>query len=164
MSVSDLERSAIQVLAAETGATDVKVYPEPYYCVLASDDYDIRVHIHYPYPQWVMARVGSGSSTRKKLDPDSIRAAVREARRNNEALTLATTLIHEDGRFTPVDNLFSNCIRLRRSDDPCGECFRVWITFYGSSLVVTNSAFWDDPMVEEVKDILQVAQEEGMKE
>ena len=120
MSVSDLERSAIQVLAAETGATDVKAYPEPYYCVLASDDYDIRVHIHHSYPQWVMARVGRGSSTKKKLDPESVRAALLRARKIDETLARAATLIREDGRFTLVDgspqqlHLAEQVERLRR--------------------------------------------------
>ena len=153
--MNNLERIAIKTLAEETGANNVKAYPVHDELILVDDDYKAGVHIRYSHPQQVMARVGRGSSTRKRLDPESIRAVVREARRNNEALALATALIRKDGRFTPVDNLFSNCIRLRRSDDPCGECFRVWITFYGSSLVVTNSSFWDDSMVEEVKDIIQ---------
>lgn len=154
--MNDPERSAIQVLAAETGATDVKAYPEPYYCVLASDDYDIRVHIHYPYPQWVMARVGRGSSTRKKLDPESVRVAVRMAKKIDEMLARAATLIREDGRFTLVDGSPHNSIWLRRSNDPCGECFRVWITFYGSSLAVSGSAPQDDPLAREVESILQI--------
>lgn len=161
--MNDLEQIAIQALAEEAGV-DVKTYPVHDELILVDDDYKAGVHIRHFNPQQVRARVGSGSSTRKKLDPDSIRAAVREARRNNEALTLATTLIHEDGRFTPVDNLFSNSVCLRPSDDPHGARFWVWVAFYGSSLVVTNGVPWDGPLVEEVKDILQVAQEEGMKE
>lgn len=153
--MNDLERSAIQVLAEETGATDVKVHSEPGYCVLDGGECETKVHIHYSYPQWVIARVGRGSSTRKRLGPESVRAAVREARRNNEALARATSLIHHDGRFTPVDNLFSNSVCLRPSDDPHDARFWVWVAFYGSSLVVTNGVPWDGPMVEEVKRILR---------
>lgn len=156
MSVSDLERSAIQVLAAETGATDVEAYPEPYYCVLASDDYDIRVHIHYPYPQWVMARVGRGSSTKKKLDPESVRVAVCMAKKIDETLARAATLIREDGRFTLVDGSPHNSIWLRRSNDPSGARFKVQVAFHRSSLVVSGSAPQDEPLVREVESILQV--------
>lgn len=155
MSVSDLERSAIQVLAAETGATDVKAYPEPYYCVLASDDYDIRVHIHYPYPQWVMARVGRGSSTKKKLDPESVRVAVRMAKKIDETLARAATLIREDGRFTLVDGSPHNSIWLRRSKDSGGARLRVQITSRGSGLAVSGNAPRDEPLVREVEDIIQ---------
>ena len=162
--MNDLEQIAIQVLAEETGATNAKVNPVHDELILDDDDRRTGVHIHYAYPQWVVARVGHGSSTRKKLDPDSIRAAVREARKNDEALTLATALIREGGRFTPVDNLFSNSVCLRPSDNPHGARFWVWVAFYGSSLVVTNGVPWDGPLVEEVKSILQVAREEGMKE
>lgn len=84
MGVSDLERSAIQVLAAETGATDVKTYPELDYCVLVDDAHGARVHIHHSYPQWVMARVGRGSSTKKRLDPESVRVAIRRAKKIDE--------------------------------------------------------------------------------
>jgi len=155
VSVSDLERSAIQVLAAETGATDVKAYPEPYYCVLASDDYDIRVHIHYPYPQWVMARVGRGSSTKKRLDPESVRAALRRARKIDETLARAATLIREDGRFTLVDGSPSNSIWLSRSKDSGGARLRVQITSRGSGLAVSGNAPRDEPLVREVEDIIQ---------
>lgn len=153
--MNDLEQIAIQALAEEAGV-DVKTYPVHDELILVDDDYKAGVHIRYSHPQQVRARVGGGSSTRKKLDPDSIRAAVREARRNNEALTLATTLIHEDGRFTPVDNLFSNCIRLRRSDDPIGARFKVQVAFHRSSLAVSGSAPQDDPLAREVESILQI--------
>ena len=155
MRVSDLEKSAIQVLTEETGATDVKAYPVDDELILADDDRRARVHIHYTYPQWVMARVGRGSSTRKRLGLDSIRAAVRRAKRIDEALAEAAALIREDGRFSLVDGSFVNSILLSRSDDPSSDYFRVWITFYGSSLVVTNRVPWDGPMVEEVKRILR---------
>ena len=150
--MNDLEQIAIQVLAAETGATDVKVYPEPYYCVLASDDYDIRVHIHYPYPQWVMARVGRGSSTKKKLDPESVRVAVRMAKKIDETLARAATLIREDGRFTLVDGSPHNSIWLRRSN----ARFKVQVAFHRSSLAVSGSAPQDEPLAREVESILQV--------
>lgn len=156
MSVSDLERSAIQVLAAETGATDVKAYPGPYDCVLVSDDYDIRVHIHYPYPQWVMARVGRGSSTKKKLDPESVRTAVRMAKKIDETLARAAALIRKDGRFTLVDGSPSNSIWLSRSNDSGGARFRVQITSRGSGLAVSGNAPRDEPLVREVESILQV--------
>lgn len=156
MSVSDLERSAIQVLAAETGATDVKAYPEPYYCVLASDDYDIRVHIHYPYPQWVMARVGRGSSTKKRLDPESVRVAIRRAKKIDEALAEAAALICEGGRFVLVDGSPSNSVWLRRSNDPNGARFKVQVTFHRSSLAVSGSAPQDEPLAREVENILRV--------
>lgn len=156
MSVSDLERSAIQVLAAETGATDVKAYPEPYYCVLIDDAHGARVHIHHSYPQWVMARVGRGSSTRKKLDPESVRVAIRRAKRIDEALTEAATLIREDGRFTLVDGSPHNSIWLRRSNDPSGARFKVQVAFHRSSLAVSGSAPQDDPLAREVESILRV--------
>ena len=156
MGVSDLERSAIQVLAAETGATGVKAYPGTYDCALVSDDYDIRVHIHYAYPQWVMARVGSGSSTRKKLDPESVRVAIRRAKRIDEALTEAAALICEDGRFVLVDGSPSNSVWLRRSNDPSGARFKVQVAFHRSSLAVSGSAPQDEPLAREVESILQV--------
>lgn len=152
--MNDLEQIAIQALAEEAGV-DVKTYPVHDELILVDDDYKAGVHIHYAYPQWVMARVGSGSSTRKKLDPDSIRAAVREARRNNEALTLATTLIHEDGRFTLVDGAPSNSIWLSRSKDSGGARLRVQITSRGSGLAVSGNAPRDEPLVREVEDIIQ---------
>lgn len=153
--VSNLEQIAIQILTEETGATDVKANPVHDELILGDDDHRAGVHIHYAYPQWVMARVGRGSSTKKKLDPESVRAAVRRAKRIDEALAEAAALIREDGRFTLVDGSFVNSILLSRSDDPSSDYFRVWITFYGSSLVVTNRAPWDGPMVEEVKRILR---------
>lgn len=156
MSVSDLERSAIQVLAAETGATGVKAHSELDYCVLASDDYDIRVHIHYPYPQWVMARVGRGSSTKKKLDPESVRVAVCMAKKIDETLARAATLIREDGRFVLVDGSPSNSVWLRRSNDPSGARFKVQVAFHRSSLVVSGSAPQDEPLVREVESIIRV--------
>lgn len=156
MSVSDLERSAIQVLAAETGATGVKAYPGPYDCALVSDDYDIRVHIHYAYPQWVMARVGRGSSTKKRLDPESVRAALRRARKIDETLARAATLIREDGRFVLVDGSPNNSVWLRRSNDPSGARFKVQVAFHRSSLAVSGSAPQDDPLAREVESILQV--------
>lgn len=125
MSVSDLERSAIQVLAAETGATDVKAHSELDYCVLVDDAHGARVHIHHSYPQWVMARVGRGSSTKKRLDPESVRAALRRARKIDETLARAATLIREDGRFTLVDGSPSNSIWLSRSKDSGGARLRV---------------------------------------
>lgn len=153
--VSNMEQIAIQILTEETGATDVKANPVHDELILDDDDRRAGVHIHYAYPQWVMARVGRGSSTRKRLDPESIRAAVRKAKRIDEALAEAAALIREDGRFALVDGSFVNSICLRRSNDPSSDYFRVWITFYGSSLVVTNRTPWDGPMVEEVKRILR---------
>lgn len=153
--MSDLEQIAIQALAEEAGV-DVKTYPVHDELILVDDDYKAGVHIRYSNPQQVRARVGSGSSTRKKLDPDSIRAAVREARRNNEALTLATTLIHEDGRFTLVDGSPHNSIWLRRSNDPIGARFKVQVAFHRSSLAVSGSAPQDDPLAREVESILQI--------
>lgn len=156
MSVSDLERSAIQVLAAETGATDVKAYSEPDYCVLVDDAHGARVHIHHSYPQWVMARVGRGSSIKKRLDPESVRAALRRAKRIDETLARAATLIREDGRFTLVDGSPHNSIWLRRSNDPSGARFKVQVAFHRSSLAVSGSAPQDDPLAREVESILQV--------
>lgn len=156
MSVSDLERSAIQVLAAETGATGVKAYSELDYCVLVDDAHGARVHIHHSYPQWVMARVGRGSSTKKRLDPESVHAALRRARKIDETLARAATLIREDGRFVLVDGSPSNSIWLRRSNDPSGARFKVQVAFHRSSLVVSGSAPQDEPLVREVESILQV--------
>lgn len=156
MSVSDLERSAIQVLAAETGATGVKAHSELDYCVLVDDAHGARVHIHYPYPQWVMARVGRGSSTKKRLDPESVRVAVCMAKKIDETLARAATLIREDGRFTLVDGSPHNSIWLRRSNDPSGARFKVQVAFHRSSLVVSGSAPQDEPLVREVESILQV--------
>ena len=156
MSVSDLERSAIQVLAAETGATGVKAHSELDYCVLVDDAHGARVHIHHSYPQWVMARVGRGSSTKKKLDPESVRVAVRMAKKIDEALAKVSTLIREDGRFTLVDGSPHNSIWLRRSNDPSGARFKVQVAFHRSSLAVSGSAPQDDPLAREVESILQV--------
>lgn len=155
MSVSDLERSAIQVLAAETGATDVKAYSELDYCVLVDDAHGARVHIHHSYPQWVMARVGRGSSTKKRLDPESVRAALRRAKRIDEAFTEAAALICEDGRFVLVDGSPNNSVWLRRSNDPSGARFKVQVAFRRSSLVVSGSAPQDEPLAREVESILQ---------
>lgn len=156
MSVSDLERSAIQVLAAETGATDVKAHSELDYCVLVDDAHGARVHIHHSYPQWVMARVGRGSSTKKRLDPESVRAALRRARKIDETLARAATLIREDGRFTLVDGSPSNSIWLSRSKDSGVARLRVQVAFHRSSLAVSGSAPQDDPLAREVESILQV--------
>lgn len=153
--MNDLEQIAIQALAEEAGV-DVKTYPVHDELILVDDDYKAGVHIRYSNPQQVMARVGSGSSTRKKLDPDSIRAAVREAKRNNEALARAATLIREDGRFTLVDGSPHNSIWLRRSNDPSGARFKVQVAFHRSSLAVSGSAPQDDPLAREVESILQV--------
>lgn len=155
MSVSDLERSAIQVLAAETGATDVKAHSELDYCVLVDDAHGARVHIHHSYPQWVMARVGRGSSTKKRLDPESVRAVLRRARKIDETLARAATLIREDGRFTLVDGSPSNSIWLSRSKDSGGARLRVQITSRGSGLAVSGNAPRDEPLVREVEDIIQ---------
>ena len=156
MSVSDLERSAIQVLAAETGATGVKAHSELDYCVLVDDAHGARVHIHHSYPQWVMARVGRGSSTKKRLDPESVRVALCMAKKIDETLARAATLIREDGRFTLVDGSPHNSIWLRRSNDPSGARFKVRVAFHRSSLVVSGSAPQDEPLVREVESILQV--------
>ena len=156
MGVSDLERSAIQVLAAETGATDVKAYPELDYCVLVDDAHGARVHIHHSYPQWVMARVGRGSSTKKRLDPESVRVAIRRAKKIDEALAEAAALICEGGRFVLVDGSTSNSVWLRRSNDPNGARFKVQVTFHRSSLAVSGSAPQDEPLAREVENILRV--------
>ena len=156
MSVSDLERSAIQVLAAETGATDVKAYSELDYCVLVDDAHGARVHIHHSYPQWVMARVGRGSSTKKRLSPESVRVAVRMAKKIDETLARAATLIRKDGKFVLVDGSPSNSVWLRRSVNPIGARFNVKVVFRGSSLVVTGNTPWDEPLAREVESILQV--------
>lgn len=124
--------------------------------ILVDDDYKAGVHIRYSNPQQVRARVGRGSSTRKKLDPDSIRAAVRKAKRIDETLARAATLIREDGRFTLVDGSPHNSIWLRRSNDPSGARFKVQVAFHRSSLAVSGSAPQDDPLAREVESILQV--------
>lgn len=156
MSVSDLERSAIQVLAVETGATGVKAHSELDYCVLVDDAHGARVHIHHSYPQWVMARVGRGSSTKKRLDPESVRVAVCMAKKIDETLARAATLIREDGSFTLVDGSPHNSIWLRRSNDPSGARFKVQVTFHRSSLAVSGSAPQDEPLAREVESILQI--------
>lgn len=153
--MNDLEQIAIQALAEEAGV-DVKAYPGPYDCALVSDDYDIRVHIHYAYPQWVMARVGRGSSTKKRLDPESVHAALRRARKIDEALAEVSAIIREDGRFVPVDGSPSNSVWLRRSVNPIGARFNVQVVFRGSSLVVTGNTPWDEPLAREVESILQI--------
>lgn len=153
--VSNLEQIAIQILTEEAGVTDVKVHSEPGYCVLDGGECETKVHIRYSYPQWVMARVGRGSSTRKRLGPELVRAALRRARKNNEALARATSLIHHDGRFTPVNGYLSNSVYLRLSDDPHDARFRVQVTLRGSSLVVTGNTSWDEPLAREVESILQ---------
>ena len=156
MSVSDLERSAIQVLAAETGATGVKAHSELDYCVLVDDAHGARVHIHHSYPQWVMARVGRGSSTKKRLDPESVHAALRRARKIDEALAEVSAIIREDGRFVLVDGSPSNSVWLRRSVNPIGARFNVQVVFRGSSLVVTGNTPWDEPLAREAESILQI--------
>ena len=153
--MNDLERSAIQALTEETGATDVKAYPEPGDCALVSDDCGVRVNIHYSYPQWVMARVGRGFSTRKRLDAESVRAALRRARKIDEVLAEAAALIRKDGRFTLVDGSPSNSIWLSRSNDSGGARFRVQITSRGSGLAVSGNAPRDEPLVREVEDIIR---------
>lgn len=153
--MNNLERIAIKTLAEETGATDVKVYSEPGDCVLVDDDHGAGVHIHYPYPQWVMARVGRGSSTKKRLSPESVRVAVHMAKKIDETLARAATLIREDGRFTLVDGSPHNSIWLRRSVNPIGARFGVRIVFRGSSLMIFGNTPWDEPLAREVESILQ---------
>lgn len=153
--VSNLEQIAIQALAEEAGV-DVKTYPVHDELILVDDDYKAGVHIRYSNPQQVRARVGSGSSTRKKLDPESVRVAIRRAKRIDEALTEAAALICEDGRFVLVDGSPSNSVWLRRSNDPSGARFKVQVTFHRSSLAVSGSAPQDEPLAREVESILQI--------
>ena len=153
--MNDPEQIAIQALAEEAGV-DVKTYPVRDELILVDDDYKAGVHIHYAYPQWVMARVGSGSSTRKKLDPESVRVAVRMTKKIDETLARAATLIREDGRFVLVDGSPSNSVWLRRSNDPIGARFKVQVAFHRSSLAVSGSAPQDDPLAREVESILQI--------
>lgn len=153
--MNNLEQIAIQALAEEAGV-DVKTYPVHDELILVDDDYKAGVHIRYSNPQWVMARVGRGSSTKKKLDPESVRVAVRMAKKIDETLARAATLIREDGRFTLVDGSPHNSIWLRRSNDPSGARFKVQVAFHRSSLAVSGSAPQDDPLAREVESILQV--------
>lgn len=153
--MNDLEQIAIQALAEEAGV-DVKTYPVHDELILVDDDYKAGVHIRYSHPQQVRARVGRGSSTRKKLDPESVRVAVRMAKKIDETLARAATLIREDGRFTLVDGSPHNSIWLRRSNDPSGARFKVQVAFHRSSLAVSGSAPQDDPLAREVESILQV--------
>lgn len=153
--MNDLEQIAIQALAEEAGV-DVKTYPVHDELILVDDDYKAGVHIRYSNPQQVRARVGSGSSTRKKLDPESVRVAVRMAKKIDETLARAATLIREDGRFTLVDGSPHNSIWLRRSNDPIGARFKVQVAFHRSSLAVSGSAPQDDPLAREVESILQI--------
>ena len=153
--MNDLEQIAIQALAEEAGV-DVKTYPVHDELILVDDDYKAGVHIRYSNPQQVRARVGRGSSTRKKLDPESVRVAVRMAKKIDETLARAATLIREDGRFTLVDGSPHNSIWLRRSNDPSGARFNVQVVFRGSSLVVTGNTPWDEPLAREVESILQI--------
>lgn len=153
--VSNLEQIAIQALAEEAGV-DVKTYPVHDELILVDDDYKAGVHIRYSNPQQVRARVGSGSSTKKKLDPESVRTAVLMAKKIDETLARAATLIREDGRFTLVDGSPHNSIWLGRSNDPGGARFKVQVAFHRSSLAVSGSAPQDDPLAREVESILQV--------
>lgn len=153
--MNDLEQIAIQALAEEAGV-DVKTYPVRDELILVDDDYKAGVHIRYSNPQQVRARVGRGSSTRKNLDPESVRVAVRMAKKIDETLARAATLIREDGRFTLVDGSPHNSIWLRRSNDPSGARFKVQVAFHRSSLAVSGSAPQDDPLAREVESILQV--------
>lgn len=152
--MNDLEQIAIQALAEEAGV-DVKTYPVHDELILVDDDYKAGVHIRYSNPQQVRARVGSGSSTKKRLDPESVRAALRRARKIDETLARAATLIREDGRFTLVDGSPSNSIWLSRSKDSGGARLRVQITSRGSGLAVSGNAPRDEPLVREVEDIIQ---------
>mgnify|MGYP001740466329 CR=1 FL=1 len=153
--MNDLEQIAIQALAEEAGV-DVKTYPVHDELILVDDDYKAGVHIRYSNPQQVRARVGRGSSTKKKLDPESVRVAVCMAKKIDETLARAATLIREDGRFTLVDGSPHNSIWLRRSNDPSGARFKVQVAFHRSSLAVSGSAPQDDPLAREVESILQV--------
>ena len=153
--MNDLEQIAIQALAEEAGV-DVKTYPVHDELILVDDDYKAGVHIHHSNPQQVRARVGRGSSTRKKLDPESVRVAVLMAKKIDKALAEAAVLICEDGRFVLVDGSPSNSVWLGRSNDPGGARFKVQVAFRGSGLVVAGNTPWDEPLAREVESIIRV--------